>query len=76
MSRLLIVLVSLISIIRPPFLKTGDKVAIVSPSFAPMDTAAFNKGIKVIEIVRGACHYIYTYPQKGKVINTRGILYV
>lgn len=49
MSRLLIVLVSLISIIRPPFLKTGDKVAIVSPSFAPMDTAAFNKGIKVIE---------------------------
>lgn len=48
MSRFLVLIVTLLTIIRPPFLKPGDKVAIVSPSFAPMDTVSFNRGIGVI----------------------------
>ena len=46
--KLLIILLSLISIVRPPYLKPGDKVAVISPSYAITDSAALRRGCEVL----------------------------
>lgn len=46
--RLLLILLSFISIIRPPYLNPGDKVAVISPSYAITDSAALRRGCDVL----------------------------
>ena len=74
--KLLIILLSLISIVRPPYLKPGDKVAVLSPSYAITDSAALRRGCEVLrswglEPVMGK--HVYLDPVKDSCGRLRNV---
>lgn len=74
--KLLFTLLTILSLVRPDYLKPGDKVAIIAPAFAVTDSADLRRGIEVLkswdlEPVMGK--YVYCDPVKDAKGKSRSL---
>ena len=76
MMKLLFAILSMITMIRPDYLKPGDKVAVISPSYALTDSVALRRGCNVLKewgLVPVLGKYVYADPVKDARGHNRNI---